>query len=265
MTIQIGRRSLLKATAGIAGLSAFGTAFGGLPTLARDQNRFRVYWWGTKERADRTLAAVSLYQQKNSGIRIDGESLSWADYWPRLATQAAGRNAPDLIQMDYRYVAEYARRNALAPLDEYLGSILDISDFDKESIDSCRVDGKLYGINLGNNSHSLIFNKAAYAKAGVPEPEPGMTWDQLIERATEITKAHDGNYFGVSDGSLEENAFENWLRQRGKALYTAEASWPSTRATPASGSTSGPRPARPRPARPPTSRPWTRTTSKPAC
>jgi multiple sugar transport system substrate-binding protein len=84
------------------------------------------------------------------------------------------------------------------------------------------VDGKLYGINLGNNSHSLIFNKAAYAKAGVPEPEFGMTWDQLIERATAITKAHDDDYFGVSNGSLEENAFENWLRQRGKALYTAE-------------------------------------------
>jgi len=109
---------------------------------------------------------------------------------------------------------------ALAPLDEYLGSILNIGDFEKESIDSCRVDGKLYGVNLGNNSNALIYNKAAYAKAGVPEPETGTTWDQFIERAAEITKAHDGNFFGVSDGSLEEIAFENWLRQRGKALFT---------------------------------------------
>jgi multiple sugar transport system substrate-binding protein len=216
MTVHFNRRTLLKVTAGVAGLAALR----GLPALAQDQSRFRVYWWGTKERADRTLAAVALYQQKNPGVRIDGESLSWADYWPRLATQAAGRNAPDLIQMDYRYVSEYARRNALAPLDEYLGNIVNVSGFEKESIDSCRVDGKLYGINLGNNSNALIYDKAAYAKAGVPEPEPGTTWDQFLERAAEITRAHNGDYYGVSDGSLEEITYENWLRQRGKALFT---------------------------------------------
>jgi multiple sugar transport system substrate-binding protein len=80
------------------------------------------------------------------------------------------------------------------------------------------VDGKLYGINLGNNSTAMMYDKAAYAKAGVPEPEPGTTWDQFLERAAEITKAHNGD----SDGSLEEIAFENWLRQRGKALYTED-------------------------------------------
>src|SRR4051794_8457013 len=179
MTAQFNRRTLLKATAGIAGLAGIASLAGvrGLPALAQDQARFRMYWWGTKERADRTLSAVALYQQRNPGVQIDGETLSWADYWPRLATQAAGRNAPDLIQMDYRYVSEYARRGALASLDEYLGSILNIGDFEKESIDSCRVDGKLYGVNLGNNSNALIYNKAAYAKAGVPEPETGTTWD----------------------------------------------------------------------------------------
>jgi multiple sugar transport system substrate-binding protein len=111
MTINLNRRTLLKATAAAASLAALPA----VPALAQDQTRFRVYWWGTKERADRTLEAVALYQQRNPAIQIDGESLSWADYWPRLATQAAGRNAPDMIQMDYRYVAEYARRNALAP------------------------------------------------------------------------------------------------------------------------------------------------------
>src|SRR3954464_3427872 len=163
MTVHFNRRTLLKVTAGVASLAALR----GLPALAQDQSRFRVYWWGTKERADRTLAAVALYQQKNPGVRIDGESLSWAAYWPRLATQAAGRNAPDVIQMDYRYVSEYARRGALLPLDEFLGKSLDISDFDKASLDSCKVDGKLYGINIGNNSNALIYNKAAFQKAGV--------------------------------------------------------------------------------------------------
>ena len=138
MTHDFNRRTLLKAALGSAGLSAFGS----LPAFAQD-SRIRLYWWGSKERSDRTLKAVSLYQDRNTGVKIDGETLAWGDYWPRLATQAAGRNAPDLIQMDYRYVAEYARRGALLPIDEFVGKSLDISDFDKASLDSCKDDGKL--------------------------------------------------------------------------------------------------------------------------
>src|SRR4051812_20484367 len=163
---DLNRRTLLKGAIASVGL----TAASSLPVVAQSGARVRVYWWGSKERADRTLKAVGLYQQRNPDVKVDGETLAWGDYWPRLATQAAGRNAPDLIQMDYRYLAEYARRGALLPLDEYLGKTLDIADFGKESLDSCRVDGKLYAINLGNNSNALVYNKAAFQKAGVPEP-----------------------------------------------------------------------------------------------
>jgi multiple sugar transport system substrate-binding protein len=217
MTRELNRRTLLKAAAGTAGL----TALSGLPAFAQTNTRVRVYWWGSKERADRTLKAAALYQQRHPEVKIDGETLGWGDYWQRLATQAAGRNAPDLIQMDYRYIAEYARRGALLPLDEYLGKSLEIADFGKESLDSCRVDGKLYAVNLGNNSNALIYNKAAFQKAGVPEPE-NVNWEKFAELAAAVTKAHNGEYYGTSDASGEENALENWIRQRGKALFTED-------------------------------------------
>jgi multiple sugar transport system substrate-binding protein len=189
---------------------------------AQESTRFRIFWWGSKERADRTMKAAALYQQRNPHIKIDGESLSFTDYWPRLATQVAGRNAPDLIQMDYRYLAEYARRGVLLPLDEYVGKDLQIGDFGQASLDSCKVDGKLYAINLGNNSHALIYNKAAFQKAGVDEPVIGTSWDKFAAICAEVTKAHDGSYFGTVDAGADEAAFENWLRQRSKALYTED-------------------------------------------
>jgi len=212
------RRTLLKASAGFAALGLIG----GSPASAQNTTRLRMFWWGSKERADRTLKAAAAYQQRHPNVKIDGETLSWNDYWPRLATQAAGRNAPDVIQMDYRYLAEYARRGALLPLDDFLGKTLKIEDFGKESIDSCRVDGRLFAVNLGNNSNAMLYNKAAYQKAGVPEPEPGLTWDQFTERAVAITKAHNGEYYGTADVGGGEVPFENWLRQRGKALFTSD-------------------------------------------
>ncbi len=216
MAGDLNRRTLLKAGLGSVGLAALGAT-----SALAQSTRVRMYWWGSKERADRTLKAAALYQQRHADVKIDGETLAWGDYWQRLATQAAGRNAPDLIQMDYRYIAEYARRGAILPLDEYVGKSLDLSDFAKESIDSCRVDGKLFAVNLGNNSNAMIYNKAAFQKAGVPSPE-NVTWDKFAELAAVVTKAHNGEYFGTSDGSGQESALENWIRQRGKALFTED-------------------------------------------
>ena len=213
MSLDLSRRSVLQATAAM-GLATFG----GRMAHAEGDLRLRVYWWGSKERADRTLKATALYQQRNPNVKIDGETLSWNDYWARLATQVSGRNAPDLIQMDYRYLTEYARRGTLLPLDGFMGKALEIADFGKESLNSCSVDGKLYAINLGNNSNALVYDKAAFQKAGIAEPR-NSNWEKFLELAAAFTKANNGEYFGTQDAGGAEIVFENWLRQRGKALY----------------------------------------------
>ena len=104
--------------------------------------RLRMFWWGSKERAERTDKVNKLYQQNNAGLTITGESLGWNDYWPRLATQTAGRNAADVLQMDYRYIFEYARRGALLPLDEYLSKGLNLGDFNKAASIAARSTAK---------------------------------------------------------------------------------------------------------------------------
>jgi multiple sugar transport system substrate-binding protein len=84
------------------------------PALAQEI-RLRLLFWGGQARADRTYAATDLYTKANPGTVFDGEFMAFADYWPKLGTQVAGGNAPDIIQMDYRYIVEYANRNAIAP------------------------------------------------------------------------------------------------------------------------------------------------------
>ncbi|MCX5496485.1 ABC transporter substrate-binding protein [Kaistia dalseonensis] len=211
---SITRRSLL------AGAVA-GAAFSALPMgRALAAERVRFVWWGSQERADRTNKAIAAYKAVNPALEIVGEFSGWNDYWTRLATQVAGRNAPDLIQMDYRYIFEYARRGALMPLDDYLGKGLDIADFGAANIDSGRVGGKLYGVNLGVNSSALLYDTVAWQKAGVEAPAPGMTWEQFGERCLALSKAKTRpGIYGMSDGSSVEPALELWLRQRGKSLY----------------------------------------------
>jgi pectin-derived oligosaccharide transport system substrate-binding protein len=215
----LSRRSMIGAGLGGAALATLGD----LPALAQSDVRLRMFWWGAKERAERTGKVNQLYQQSHAGLTIAGESLGWTDYWPRLATQTAGRNAADVLQMDYRYIFEYARRGALLPLDSYVPGALNLRDFSKAAVDSGKVDGKIYGVSLGLNSTSLVYDKALIQSLGLKEPSWEMTWQQIGDLAVEITKAakRDG-FTGIQDGGREEPGLEVWLGQHGKTLYTPE-------------------------------------------
>jgi multiple sugar transport system substrate-binding protein len=217
MTIRTDRRKFLMGSTALAAAGAFGV----MPSWAQASN-LRLTFWGGQARADRTYGVTDLYQEAK-GTDIAGEFLAWNDYWPKLATLTAGGNAPDVIQMDYRYIVEYAKRGAIAPLDEFVGSTLKLEDFDADQLEGGKVDGKLYGISLGANSVAMLINTAAFEEAGVEPPTNAWTYDDLMAMGEAFKAANVRNGMAViADGSYSEPMLDNWLRQRGKALYTAE-------------------------------------------
>jgi multiple sugar transport system substrate-binding protein len=220
MNFKLNRRKVLAGGAALMSASTLGLGAG---RAFAQENRLRLMWWGSQPRSDRTFAVSDLFMQTHDGVSIDGESIGWDDYWPRLATQVAGRNAPDVIQMDYRYIFEYARRGALAPLEGFVPDTLNVSDFDDATVDGGSVDGSLYGVSLGANSSAMMVNAAVFEELGIEIPGNDLTFDQLKEIGDEIT-ANSGRsgFHGLSDGSGVEPFFENFVRQRGKALYTED-------------------------------------------
>lgn len=217
MTFRLGRREFLMGTsaliaAGVAGIS---------PVLAQ-ANNLRLIFWGGQARADRTYGVTDLFDAK-SGDKIEGEFLAWNDYWPKLATQTAGGNAPDVLQMDYRYIVEYAKRNAIAPLDEFVGGALKLDGFDADQLEGGKVDGKLYGISLGANSVATLVNTVAFEEAGVEVPTNAWTYEELMTKGEAFAKANiRGGMKMMMDGSYSEPMLDNWLRQKGLMLYTAD-------------------------------------------
>lgn len=217
MTMKLNRRNLL------AGMAAAIPLMGLRPGSARAATNMRFLWWGSKERNDRTFKAIDIYKGKKPDIAMTGESFGWDNYWTRLATQTAGGNAPDLIQMDYRYIFEYARRGTLLDMTPYLDKSLKIDDFGAPNIDAGKVGGKLYGVNLGVNSVAAMVNEAAWQEAGVEVPKDGMVWEDFGEACAKVSSAKKRRgFYGTQDGSVSEGNLECWLRQRGKALYTAD-------------------------------------------
>jgi multiple sugar transport system substrate-binding protein len=216
MTARLDRRQFLL------GSTALAAAAGISPALAQE-NRLRLLFWGGQARADRTYAATDLYSKANPGTVFDGEFMAFSDYWTKLGTQVAGGNAPDILQMDYRYIVEYANRNAIAPLDDFVGKEMDLSDFDQDQLEGGKVNGKLYGISLGANSVATMVNTAALEEAGVAVPDHSLSYEDLPALAEKFNSGNKRAGMKLwTDGSGVEPALDNWLRSKGKGLYGAD-------------------------------------------
>ncbi|WP_454853053.1 ABC transporter substrate-binding protein [Rhizobium binxianense] len=219
--MQINRRSFLMGSAGAAAGLAFG-AGSAIPAFAEDA-QLRAMWWGSNDRAKRTLDVAKLYQSKTPGVTIVGESLSGDGYWTKLATQMAGRAIADVFQLEPGTISDYSKRGACMSLDEFVPSTLKVDSFGADMLKLTTVGGKLYGVGLGLNSFSMFFDTVAFEKAGLPLPTPDLTWEEYAKLAVELTKA--GGKQGYAGGPYAARyayVFDAWLRQRGKSLFAKE-------------------------------------------
>lgn len=212
MVRSITRRTLLQLGGAAVALSA-------MPAFAQER-LLRAMWWGGQDRLNRTVKAIEEFMAANPGVRVETETVgSTGDYFVSLATKIAGGNPPDLMQLGYSQIAEYAQRGVLEPLDDYVGKELDISDWPASSVDALRVDGKLYGVNLGNNTTALFYDKDAFAAVGATDIALDTSWSDWFDLAEQVTKASSGKYFGMSDASGNALVFENYVRQKGYQAY----------------------------------------------
>ena len=105
----------LLAGAMVLSLAACGNSGGGSDDgdSGSDSSSMVVSWWGNQTRNDRTTEVINMYLEEHPDLEIDGQFSEWADYWNKLATNAAGNALPDIIQMDYMYVDQYVKSGLL--------------------------------------------------------------------------------------------------------------------------------------------------------
>ena len=224
----VNRRRFLATAAGTAGSLAVLTAFGGR-AFAQDAT-IRHFWWGNPERDKRTFAVIDLYNAKTPGVVVSGESLGFADYFTKLTTQIAGGNMPDVIQQGYGVLFEYIANGAVVPLDDYVGTSLDISKMDESAIQAGTVDGKFYALSIGANSHMAMYNTRLYEEAGITVGENfdpyGYTYDDLKRIAVEIKNAT--GVPGTDDNTADYQNFSDFTVQKGANLYNEDGSYGPT-------------------------------------
>lgn len=127
---------------------------------AQQQVTLRIIWWGSQDRHNRTLKVIDLFQKKYPNIKIVAEYTGWSEYYTKLTTMAAGGNLPDIMQQDHAYLRGWVEKGFLLPLDDLVAQgVINLKDVAKNIVDSGKLYGKLYAINLGNNSQAFAIDR----------------------------------------------------------------------------------------------------------
>lgn len=179
--------------------------------------KLSVFWWGSQLRNERTQQILDMYAEENPGITFDGQFS--ADYWTRLATLAAGHTMPDVVQMDYTYISQYAGKDQLVDLTPYIEEgIIDVSNMDENILETGKVGDGIYAICNGVNAPALLYNKTLLDEAGI-QIHDYMTVEEFKDLCREVYEK-TGYKTGLSYGSNTNGDFLPYLlRAEGKQLY----------------------------------------------
>ncbi|WP_022872972.1 ABC transporter substrate-binding protein [Nesterenkonia alba] len=163
-------------------------------------------WWGGDARYQNTQEMVDLFEEEYPHISVDIQYADWQGYWDQLATQAAAGDAPDVIQMDTRYLREYIENGVLLELDA-----VETSEYAEELLENGLHEGSLYALPVTSNSFALVTNEELFTEAGLELPDDETwTWEDFTEITAEISANTDGYGLGRPPGDA---GLELWLRQ----------------------------------------------------
>ncbi|WP_327698456.1 ABC transporter substrate-binding protein [Streptomyces sp. NBC_00459] len=181
----------------------------------------RYTWWGNPDRAARTQAAVDLFEKRYPDVDVQTSFAGYDAYKQKLATQAAGGDAPDVMQLDYRMIDQYASGGVLLDLGTQR-TVLKTGEFEPGLLATGKLDGKQYAVPQGRGTETVVYDPTQWKEAGLQPPADaspgGWTWDQWAD-AMRVLKERTGKPGGTDPGQSED-AFEVWLRGQGRALYT---------------------------------------------
>ncbi|GHH09220.1 ABC transporter substrate-binding protein [Streptomyces lanatus] len=195
----------------VAGCSGSGESVGGGKVV------LRYTWWGNPDRAERTEQALALFEKQHPDIQVQTSFSAYEAYKQKLATQAAGGDAPDVMQLDYRQIDQYASGGVLLDLGEQKAA-LRTGEIDAGLLATGRLDGTQYAIPQGRGTETIAYDVKAWKATGVPLPGRGWTWSEWADTMRAL--AEKTGKPGATDPGQSEDAFEVWLRGQGKSLYT---------------------------------------------
>lgn len=211
--------ALMMAAAMVTGLLGAGTTV--FAEEEKEPIEMSVFWWGSQLRNERTQQILDMYAEEHPYITFDGQFSD--DYWTRMATLAAGHTLPDVVQMVYGYLNQYASEGTLVDLTPYIeDGTIDVSNVSEDVLTTGKIGDGIYAICNGVNASALFYNKTVLDEAGI-EIHDYMNVEEFEEICRQVYEK-TGYKTSLSYGAMSSETFMQYLlRGEGKHLYNGDA------------------------------------------
>ncbi|MDR6144019.1 multiple sugar transport system substrate-binding protein [Microbacterium foliorum] len=129
---------------------------------------------------------------------------------------AAGKGAPDVVQLEYMSVPQFVLADAFVDLTDY--GFADLEDQYTESSWANVSQGGIWGLPQDSGPMALFYNQATFDKFGLTVPS---TWDEYIDAARTLHAA-DPEYFITNDSGLDGGLGSAMLWQAGSKAFQVD-------------------------------------------
>ena len=188
---MLKRRTALAAALAGGGLAA--------PWVqAQGQRVLRMAWWGGAARHAATLKAIALFEQRNPGVKVKAEYMGFNGYLERLTAQVAGGSEPDVMQINWAWLAMFSKRgNGFTDLNAHAAR-LPLGQFAHDDLATGQVAGKLNALPVAYTARIFLWNASTFARAGLALPR---SWDELFATGEAFARTLGDRYYPL-DGEL---------------------------------------------------------------
>lgn len=138
------------------------------------------YYWENEKHQEILNTELEKFNESQDEIQAKATYIPFADFKKQLSIGATASELPDIAIIDGPDHASYAAMGIFADITEKV----DEDVFFEGPLESCKLDGKLYGVPFGSNCLSLYYNEDMLNAAGQKVPT---TWDELKEVAKAMT------------------------------------------------------------------------------
>lgn len=211
------RARFLANTAGVAGVLV--ALMGAASAQTGVTGSIDYGYWGNARRAEQTEAVSRAFEASAPGTKVQGVVAEYNAYVERLTVQAAARDLPCVTQTQTTFLATYAAKGVLRPLDDLVGSgVIDASGIDPGVLDTGRINGKLYMLPTGSFLRLVAVNAAMAKQQGIPMPPKRFSYDEMKAWALEAQKKlPKGVYALENEGALLFTLY-SWVAGHGQSF-----------------------------------------------
>jgi len=195
-------------------------------TAAGGTTAIRWSFWGSEARIKNTQLAIDKFTEKTGIIVAAEPAPGTGEHFAKFATQFAGGNAADIVQLggDFSNLGVGSNvGSVLLPLDALVKSgALDVSKIDASAIAAGTVDGKLYALPLAANMPGILYNKSLLERSGAPLPKVSMSWEEFASWLAAVKAKLPAGVFPIADNSSNTDQsyyFGYWMRQNGTPMW----------------------------------------------